>query len=130
VSFHVDAPVLGQWDHRRIEQVITNLLANAIKFGKGLPIDVTVSQSGNHARLVISDHGIGIAEEHLSKIFERFERGVPSSHFGGLGLGLAIVREIVTAHGGTVKVDSTLGKGAVFTVELPCDAPSVDGEGT
>jgi PAS domain S-box-containing protein len=117
------SPVRGRWDRVRIGQVITNLLVNAAKFGEGNPITLEVSAHGDRARIRVTDRGMGIAPEHLSRVFERFERAVPSHHFGGLGLGLYIVRQIAEAHGGEVKVESTPGAGAVFTVDLPLDPP-------
>lgn len=128
LTIHAEGPVLGTWDRDRIEQVITNLLGNAIKFGGGKPIDIAISQHDGTARLAVSDRGIGISPERMPRIFERFERGVSSSHYGGLGLGLSIVREIVRGHGGTVRADSVLGAGTTFVVELPCAGPpSEDG---
>jgi signal transduction histidine kinase len=99
--------------------VITNLLANAIKFGQGRPIRIVVRGAGDRARLEVHDRGIGIAPGDRERIFERFERAVSASHFGGLGLGLYISREIVVAHGGTIHIDSQPGSGTTFTVELP-----------
>ncbi|HEY6004856.1 MAG TPA: PAS domain-containing sensor histidine kinase [Anaeromyxobacter sp.] len=116
--------VQGRWDRVRIEQVITNLLVNAAKFGEGNPIILEVSAHGDRARIRVTDRGIGIDREHLARVFERFERAVPSHHFGGLGLGLYIVRQIAEAHGGEVKVESTPGSGAVFTVDLPLEPPA------
>jgi PAS domain S-box-containing protein len=118
-------PVLGRWDRTRIEQVLTNLLANAIKFGQGKPIAVAVGLAGEMARVEVRDEGIGIEAEDLARIFGRFERAVSTQHFGGLGLGLYIAREIAEAHGGSIDVASTPGRGTTFTVELPCAPPEV-----
>jgi signal transduction histidine kinase len=104
--------------------VITNLLSNAIKFGQAKPITVEVSADSSLARLVVRDRGIGIEPADQERIFKRFERAVPSHHFGGLGLGLYIAREIVGAHGGTMQVDSQPGAGTAFTVELPRSIPA------
>jgi signal transduction histidine kinase len=112
-------PVIGTWDRARIEQVITNLLTNAMKYGRGRPIEIVVDGNGATARLTVRDEGIGIAPEYLERIFERFERAVAPGRFGGMGLGLYISRQIVAAHGGTISVTSRPGAGAVFTVLLP-----------
>jgi PAS domain S-box-containing protein len=112
-------PVRGSWDRLRVSQVVTNLLANAVKYGAGKPVEVEFGPHGEGARLVVRDHGIGIAPADLPQIFERFERAVSSRNYGGLGLGLYIVRRIVEAHGGTISVDSTPGQGSAFYVELP-----------
>jgi signal transduction histidine kinase len=120
VHLRADRPVVGLWDRSRIEQLITNLLTNALKYGAGEPIDVAVERAREGlARLTVRDRGIGIAPDRLPHIFERFERAGAGRHYGGLGLGLFIVHEIVTAHGGAVTVDSELGRGSAFMVELP-----------
>ncbi|HET6344589.1 MAG TPA: ATP-binding protein, partial [Myxococcota bacterium] len=100
----VDAPksVWGLWDALRVEQVMTNLLSNATKYGAGHPIEVRVRQEGAVAWLTVRDHGIGIAPEHQARIFDRFERAVSERHYGGLGLGLWIVRQIVDSLGGQI----------------------------
>lgn len=112
-------PLIGRWDRARLEQVITNLVTNAIKYGAGAPINVHLERHGERARLEIRDRGIGIAAHEQERIFDRFERAVSAKHYGGLGLGLYIVRRIVDAHGGRIAVDSPPGSGAVFVVELP-----------
>ncbi len=119
IALRADRPAVGRWDRLRIEQVLTNLLVNAVKFGEGRPIAVAVESDGGRARLTVADQGIGIAPEHQERVFGRFERAVPAQHFGGLGLGLYIAREIVEAHGGTIRLSSAPGSGSTFTVELP-----------
>jgi signal transduction histidine kinase len=123
VTFAADGSVVGRWDRTRLEQVVANLLSNAIKFGAGRPIELTVRRVGGQARLAVIDHGIGVPPDREARIFERFERGVSSRQYGGLGLGLYIVRSIVERLGGEVGVDATYGGGSTFHVELPCEPP-------
>jgi PAS domain S-box-containing protein len=111
--------VVGRWDRLRAEQVITNLVDNALKYGAGKPVRVHLHADGRQAHLSVKDEGIGIAPEHLSRIFGRFERAVSDRHYGGLGLGLYITRTIVEAMGGSIHVESVPGQGALFTVVLP-----------
>jgi signal transduction histidine kinase len=129
ISVRGAAHVRGRWDRARLEQVVANLLSNAIKFGAGEPIDVLVEADHDRARLVVQDHGIGVAPERLPHIFDRFERGVSARSYGGLGLGLFLARSIVNAHGGTLNAESTVGSGSCFTVELPCAGPVGPSEG-
>jgi chemotaxis methyl-accepting protein methylase/signal transduction histidine kinase len=119
VMLRADAPVRGRWDMMRLEQVVMNLLSNAIKYGAGKPIEVNLDADASNARLVVQDHGIGIAAEDLARIFERFERAISARHYAGLGMGLFIARQIVEAHGGTIRATSEPGEGSIFTVELP-----------
>lgn len=109
----------GHWDRMRIEQVITNLLTNAIRYGNKKPIHVSVDSDDKSVRLTIKDQGIGISEEDKKIIFNRFERAINSNEVSGLGLGLFIAKQIVTAHGGEIWVESEIGKGSSFTVQLP-----------
>ena len=113
---------VGFWDRTRLDQVVTNLLANAIKYGAGSPIDVRVEAPVGRAVLSIHDRGIGIPEEDQRRIFQRFERAVSQRNYGGFGLGLWIVRQIVEAQGGAVQVASQPGLGSTFTVELETGA--------
>ncbi|MBI2894030.1 MAG: PAS domain-containing sensor histidine kinase [Deltaproteobacteria bacterium] len=115
----VDAPGSGSWDRSRIDQVLTNLLSNAIKYGAGQPIEVSVEVEADFARLTVRDRGIGIAPEDRARVFGRFERLVSTRHYGGLGLGLWIARQIVEAHGGSIQVSGEAGAGSTFVVELP-----------
>ncbi|QSQ20016.1 transporter substrate-binding domain-containing protein [Pyxidicoccus parkwayensis] len=112
-------PAVGWYDRLRLEAVVTNLLGNAIKFGRGQPIEVSVSSTKEGVRLSVRDHGIGLSREARGRIFEKFERAVSEQHYGGLGLGLYISRHIVESHGGVLSVESTPGEGSTFTVELP-----------
>jgi signal transduction histidine kinase len=119
----IDAPgpVIGTWDRARVEQVVAILLSNAIKFGAGRPIEITVREDGPRALLSVSDQGIGIPVGVQQTIFEPFARAAPSRQYGGLGLGLYIARQIVEALGGSIRVHSAPGQGATFTVELPTE---------
>ncbi|MDY7229406.1 sensor histidine kinase [Hyalangium rubrum] len=116
-----DQPVSGSVDPKRFEQVLDNLLSNALKYGAGKPVRVRLEALGAQARLTVRDEGIGIATEALERIFRRFERAVSGRNYGGLGLGLYITRQIVEASGGTVRAISAPGQGATFTVELPLE---------
>lgn len=109
----------GNWDRIRIEQVVTNLLLNAIKFGAGKPVKIEVYFQNDKAYLSVQDFGIGIAVENQQRIFERLERAISSRNFGGLGMGLYIAQEIVISHGGIITVRSLPDQGSTFTVELP-----------
>ncbi|HWU85730.1 MAG TPA: ATP-binding protein [Kofleriaceae bacterium] len=109
----------GLWDRLRIEQIVENLLSNAIKYAAGGPVTVTVSTCDDIARITVADHGPGIANDDLQRIFEPFERATSTLGYGGLGLGLYIAREYTVAHGGTIAVTSSPGDGATFSVELP-----------
>jgi signal transduction histidine kinase/integral membrane sensor domain MASE1 len=114
-----ESPVLGWFDRIQLEQVLMNLLGNAMKFGARHPIEVEVGWQGDWARISVRDQGIGVAPEELERIFGRFERAVSSREYGGLGLGLFLTKQIVEAHGGTIRVESQPGAGATFTVLLP-----------
>src|SRR5262249_4044181 len=121
-------PVRGHWDRLKLEQVLANLLSNALKYGAGKPVRIRVSESEGIARLGVIDAGIGIAAEDVSRIVGRFERAVSTRHYGGLGLGLFIARQIVEAHGGEIQVRSKPNLGSEFTVLLPTissDAPKL-----
>ncbi|WP_257451449.1 ATP-binding protein [Archangium lipolyticum] len=118
-----DDAVVGRWDRARLEQVVTNLVSNALKYGAGSPVELHVRSSGTLALLEVTDHGIGISPEDLARIFEKFERAVPVRKYGGFGLGLYIVRQLVEAMGGAVDAESTPGKGTTFHIALPLAGP-------
>ncbi|WP_224363628.1 sensor histidine kinase [Hyalangium versicolor] len=119
LSVQAAAAILGTWDRLRLEQVLTNLLSNAIKYAARTPIDVSLVREEETAVLEVRDQGPGIPEEALPRIFDRFERAAEMRHYGGLGLGLYVVREIVKAHDGMVTVRNVPEGGACFTVRLP-----------
>jgi signal transduction histidine kinase/tetratricopeptide (TPR) repeat protein len=126
VELHATGSVVGRWDAIRLEQVVGNLITNAMKYGACKPISIRIERDSTHARLQVTDRGIGIAPEDTDRIFERFERAVSVRHYGGFGIGLWLVREIVQALGGTVQVKSTQGAGSTFTVTLPLSGPAQD----
>ncbi len=115
--------VVGEWDKLRIEQVLINLLANAMKYGAGHPIEISLKKVGERAQLEVRDYGPGISKTDQKRIFSRFERAASARHFPGLGLGLYITRQILEAHGGSISVESELEKGAAFIVKLPLSQP-------
>lgn len=119
VDIEVPEPVVGRWDRLRLEQVLTNLLANALKFGNGKPVAVKVQGGEKSAVLTVADSGIGIAAEDVGRIFHQFERVRGHRTFGGLGMGLYIARQITDAHGGRIEVQSASGEGSSFRVILP-----------
>ncbi|GAB7530283.1 hybrid sensor histidine kinase/response regulator [Pseudomonas sp. 3A(2025)] len=124
ISFSADQPVIGIWDEFRIEQVIANLLTNALRYGTGKPIRVRVYADAeqHRARVEVADQGIGISEANQKRIFQQFERVTANHAVAGLGLGLFISEQIVMAHGGRILVESEEGKGSAFTVCLPLQA--------
>jgi PAS domain S-box-containing protein len=119
VTLNAPGELMGRWDRGRIEQVLLNVLSNAMKFGAGRPIEVDVRATDETVRIAVRDHGIGISREDQARIFERFERAVPTRHFGGLGLGLYTSVQILRAHQGSLRVDSRKGQGASFVIDLP-----------
>ena len=109
-------------DPERLQQIMWNLLSNAIKFTpKGGRVQVTLERVNSHVEIAVSDTGQGIPAEFLPHLFERFQQAEtgPARRYGGLGLGLALVQRMVQAHQGSVSVDSTVGRGTTFRVELP-----------
>ena len=119
VNFTAEQPVIGRWDEFRIEQVVSNLLTNALRYGANKPIEVSVYTEGDCAVIDVRDQGIGISEENQQRVFQQFERVSASHVTAGLGLGLFISEQIIAAHSGTISVQSALGEGALFKVRLP-----------
>ncbi len=120
VTQRLEDGVFVSGDPVRIEQVITNLMTNAYRYGAGNPILVLMDQTADgYAEIRVVDHGIGIAPENQERIFDRFERAVGPNEVSGLGLGLFIVKKIVGLHRGAIRVESTEGKGATFLVKFP-----------
>jgi signal transduction histidine kinase len=118
-----DQPIVGHWDRERVEQMIANLLSNALKYGGGKPIDIELSSREGWAEVTVRDRGMGIAPADLERIFGRYERAVSVRNYGGLGLGLYMTREIAQSHGGAIQATSTLNEGAAFTIRLPLGQP-------
>jgi signal transduction histidine kinase len=124
VDVTAEGPLIGEWDRSRLDQVVSNLLSNAIKFGRGRPIEIGMVGTGEQVTLLIKDAGDGIPRDRRERIFTPFEREMSDRNYGGLGLGLYIVRTIVDHLGGTLKVDSEPGAGSTFSVELPRTRPA------
>jgi signal transduction histidine kinase len=124
LELHRPGPVLAAVDGARFDQILTNVLVNAVKFGPGQPITVTVAAEAGRARVVVRDHGVGIAAADQQRIFERFERVATGTSAGGLGLGLWISRRLMEEMKGRILLESQPGKGATFTLDLPQAAPA------
>ena len=124
IRMNLEPNVKGRWDSFRLEQMVTNLVSNAIKYGDGKPIEIAVESDPRAARLIVRDNGIGIAEKELHRVFEPFHRSTSDRRYSGLGLGLHITSQIVRAHGGEIQVKSEVGNGSSFIVELPRQAPA------
>jgi len=119
--------VHGWWDQTAVEQIVSNLLSNALKFGQGRSIRLVVKATAAGASISVRDQGVGIAAADRTRIFERHEHA-PAAAGGGNGLGLWLVRELTLAHGGRVTVHSRKGRGATFTVVLRTRPPLLGGE--
>lgn len=112
-------PTRGRWDRLRLESVLGNLLTNAMKYGAGKPIEVSVTRDAKAATIVVRDYGIGIAGADQERIFERFERVSSGPRVPGFGVGLWMARALLRAMNGTLTVESAPAKGAAFVVRLP-----------
>ena len=125
----IEAPetLLGRWDRLRMEQVLVNLLTNAMRHGSGNAIDLRIVVEDDTVRLIVRDHGPGISSEDVGRIFQRFERATSELQGGGLGLGLYILRQIVEAHGGHVEASNHVEGGAMFTLFFPRWAKALGG---
>jgi signal transduction histidine kinase len=126
-----EAPLIGDWDAGRLDQILQNLLSNAVKYAPdGGEIVVEVKDASGTASIAVTDQGVGIAAEALPRLFDRFYRSreAAASSAGGLGLGLAITRILVEAHGGQISVESRLGEGSTFRVTLPYESKKSSSE--
>jgi len=120
ITFEADCvDLVGDWDEFRLEQVVVNLLTNALRYGAGQPVVVELAKLPGAARIRVRDQGVGIAPEDQALVFEQFVRVGDRRRVNGLGLGLYITQQLVQAHGGTIEVESQLGEGSTFTVTLP-----------
>ncbi|RYZ86990.1 MAG: HAMP domain-containing histidine kinase, partial [Moraxellaceae bacterium] len=119
ILLRTEENVMGFWDEFRIEQIIVNLLTNALRYGNGKPIEVSLETTTDTAEINVLDRGIGIASSEQQRIFEKFERGGNQSVREGLGMGLYIAQQLAAVHNGTLEVASTPGEGATFTLKLP-----------
>ncbi|MCA1662701.1 MAG: HAMP domain-containing histidine kinase [Myxococcales bacterium] len=119
LELHAPPSLLGIWDRSRLDQILTNLVTNAIKYGQSKPVDLVVAANGGAAEVRVVDRGIGVDPDHQERIFGKFERAASQRNYGGLGLGLWITRELVELMRGEVRVDSTPDHGATFIVSLP-----------
>ena len=117
--------MIGCWDEFRIEQVVINLLTNALRYGEGKPVDVRMTPLPEGVRIDVRDDGRGISEADQQRIFGQFERAVAraATRPAASGLGLYITHQLVQAHGGSIEVESQPGEGSVFTVRLPLQPP-------
>src|SRR6185312_3768521 len=114
--------LIGRWDRLAMEQVMGNLISNAIKYGDGKPVEIGLEQEGDRVRIEVRDYGIGISPEDQARIFGRFEQVMTGQARTGFGVGLWLARALIEAHRGSISVASAPGRGAAFTVWLPLDA--------
>jgi signal transduction histidine kinase len=121
VRLELAAPrtLVGHWDASTLDQIVTNLVSNAIKYGREHPVEIWAEEAEGTAKVLVRDHGIGIDPEDQERIFGRFERAVSSRNYGGFGLGLWIAQRGAASMGGHISVESAPGQGAAFTLLLP-----------
>jgi signal transduction histidine kinase len=126
VSITLDAPmeVAGVWDEFRLEQIVINLLTNALRYGGSEPVTLTLRRHEQLAEIVVRDRGVGISPEDQKRIFNPFERAGTKDVRDGLGLGLYIARQLAESHGGTLDVESAPNEGAAFKLVLPLQPPA------
>ncbi|MCY1065427.1 PAS domain S-box protein [Nannocystis sp. RBIL2] len=124
VRLEMPARIEGRWDRTRLEQIVSNLLANAMKYGAGKPIDISLADLPDCVLLSVRDRGIGISLKDQARVFQRFERAVSERHYGGFGLGLWVTRHVAEAMGGSVTVESAPDVGSTFRVRLPRQTPT------
>jgi two-component system, OmpR family, sensor kinase len=124
LSWQLDGELTGCWDPHMMEQILSNLVTNAIKYGGGTPVQIRAGGDGRAAWFEVSDRGPGIDAAQRARIFEKFERAVPTGTYrSGYGLGLWIVGRMVAAHDGTIDVETAPGRGTTFLVRIPLQAP-------
>lgn len=119
LRYQADQSLRGTWDRLATEQVLDNLVSNAIRYGDGKPVSVELAADVDRVELRVIDGGIGIAPADRTKIFERFEQGSVAPRSGGFGIGLWLSNKLVQAQGGALHVESELGQGSTFVVSLP-----------
>lgn len=120
------APTNGNWDKGALEQIFTNLVTNALKFGGGKPVDIAVWPEGEWAFMSVKDYGIGIPDQDRARVFKRYERAVPARNYGGIGVGLSVVSELVEQMGGFIHLSSEEGKGTTFIIALSTKGKATD----
>ncbi len=119
LEINIQGDIFGKIDSLRIQQVVANLLMNALKFSNKKTVKIILTSDKKIVKIQIIDHGIGIPADDLERIFKPFERAVSKNHFGGLGLGLYICKQIIEAHDGAISVESKPNQGTVFYLEFP-----------
>ncbi|WP_394781952.1 ATP-binding protein [Undibacterium sp.] len=123
ITLKSEQQISGTWDGFRIEQMVVNLLTNALRYGAKKPVEVNLRAGTDAVTIQVRDYGTGISEENQRRIFAPFERAVDNDTSGGLGLGLYITRQLAEAHGGSISVESRHGEGALFSITLPLHTP-------